>query len=346
MNFPHPAPLRTIVACCALALPGAAQFSAYHNASTATHQSRFTSLSKAGYRMSSLSVYGSASSPLYAAVWLKRSGPAWVGFHGKTSTDFIKMLSQYGILGYRPTLLAASGSGSSIRFAGVFEKSSTPSFTRYNITEARLKVEMKDAYGKGYIPITATVYGTSSYPLYTISFARNDNVAGWGYCLGTPSSHQGLHNAMTQGYSRPELVTSNGSRVLSIWRDDSVGGYYAYHNLSSATYQSVFNSRTRAGYYPKYVTAAGSGSGIRIATMFVTRATPMPRKLTITGTYVPALAAFDTYVRDYMRDNGVQAASLAVVKDARLVLARGYTWAHTGYPITPADQHVPDRECV
>ena len=32
--------------------------------------------------MISLSVYGYSSSPLYAAVWVQRGGPAWVAAHG------------------------------------------------------------------------------------------------------------------------------------------------------------------------------------------------------------------------------------------------------------------------
>src|SRR5690606_32025799 len=45
-------------------------------------------------------------------------------------------------------------------------------------------------------------------------------------------------------------------------------------------------------------------------------------------------AACDAWVKSWMQKQNGRAAALAVVKDARLVLARGYTLAEPGYPIT------------
>jgi len=47
----------------------------------------------------------------------------------------------------------------------------------------------------------------------------------------------------------------------------------------------------------------------------------------MTGTPVPELASFDRIVRDLMEKWQVPGGSLAVVKDGRLILARGYGWA-------------------
>ncbi|MEH1130087.1 serine hydrolase domain-containing protein [Micromonospora sp. CPCC 206061] len=45
----------------------------------------------------------------------------------------------------------------------------------------------------------------------------------------------------------------------------------------------------------------------------------------VTGTSVPALASFDSTMKDFMRARGVSAGQLAVTYQGRLVLARGYT---------------------
>ncbi|HEV7518277.1 MAG TPA: hypothetical protein VGR07_18420, partial [Thermoanaerobaculia bacterium] len=47
----------------------------------------------------------------------------------------------------------------------------------------------------------------------------------------------------------------------------------------------------------------------------------------MTGTRVPELAIFDRTVQDLMEKWQVPGGSLAVVKDGRLILARGYGWA-------------------
>jgi hypothetical protein len=57
-------------------------FQAYHGVNGAQHQAHFNTLSAQGYRMISLRIYGYSNSPLYAAVWVQRGGPAWVAAHG------------------------------------------------------------------------------------------------------------------------------------------------------------------------------------------------------------------------------------------------------------------------
>ncbi len=66
-------------------------------------------------------------------------------------------------------------------------------------------------------------------------------------------------------------------------------------------------------------------------------ATAMPRKSqawTATGQAVPELAAFDTIVQNFMADRNISGGALAVTKDSRLVLARGYTYNPDGEDLT------------
>ena len=65
-----------------------------------------------------------------------------------------------------------------------------------------------------------------------------------------------------------------------------------------------------------------------------------PSSIRVTGRAVPELAAFDEAVRSLLAEHGVPGASLAVVRDERLVLARGYGWADTAArePVRPGDR--------
>jgi CubicO group peptidase (beta-lactamase class C family) len=58
------------------------------------------------------------------------------------------------------------------------------------------------------------------------------------------------------------------------------------------------------------------------------------RQWTVTGTPVSLLASFDDVMKIFMHHYNIHVGSLAVVKDARLVLAHAYTWAEPGYRIT------------
>jgi Bacterial tandem repeat domain 1 len=49
---------------------------AYHGVTGAQHHAHLNNLVAQGYRIISLSVYGDPGNPLYAAVWVRRGGPA------------------------------------------------------------------------------------------------------------------------------------------------------------------------------------------------------------------------------------------------------------------------------
>jgi hypothetical protein len=104
----------------------AIDFVAYHDRSSQDHQDRFDQLFPQGYRMISLSVYGDRSSPLYAAVWVKRSGPDWSAVHGVDAAGYQAAFDNAAAKGFKPVLLAAAGPTSDPVFAGTFEKTSGP----------------------------------------------------------------------------------------------------------------------------------------------------------------------------------------------------------------------------
>jgi CubicO group peptidase (beta-lactamase class C family) len=70
--------------------------------------------------------------------------------------------------------------------------------------------------------------------------------------------------------------------------------------------------------------------------------TPAPPQLQIaaTGEPVPAMAAFDTLIGSLMRRYAMPGAGLAVVKDGRLVYARGFGWADVDarVPVLPTSR--------
>ena len=62
-----------------------------------------------------------------------------------------------------------------------------------------------------------------------------------------------------------------------------------------------------------------------------------PTTIPMTGTAVPELASFDRVITDLMKKWGIPGGAIAVVKDGRLVLARGYGYAdvQANTPVAP-----------
>src|SRR5690242_5293446 len=52
-----------------------------------------------------------------------------------------------------------------------------------------------------------------------------------------------------------------------------------------------------------------------------------PRQWRVTGQTAPSLICFDIAVRDFMQARNISCGELAVTRNGRLMLARGYTWS-------------------
>ena len=85
---------------------------AYHGRTSQQHQQAFDRLSRQGYRMIALDVYGDPSNARYNAVWVKRPGGGYVAFHGVADADYQGRFNQAVASGHAPVLVAATGSGS------------------------------------------------------------------------------------------------------------------------------------------------------------------------------------------------------------------------------------------
>jgi Bacterial tandem repeat domain 1 len=93
----------------------------YHGRNSAQHEAEIGNL-RANFRMISLSIYGDVNSPLYAAVWVKRTGPEWREVHGEKVTNFQATVNRYKSEGFAPVLVSATGPINNAVYAAVFER--------------------------------------------------------------------------------------------------------------------------------------------------------------------------------------------------------------------------------
>ncbi|MDP6929203.1 MAG: serine hydrolase, partial [Planctomycetota bacterium] len=318
-----------------------AQIKASHGIDGATLQTRFDTLSKQGYQVISISVYGSPSSARYAAVFRKQTGPARRTFWNRKRDSFLTYQKQWAAQGYKLKLISVCGSGASASYAGVLEKDGVQTRQVFDVDTTTFHGKGSDARDDGYILTSAAIHGPSSKLRYTGIWKK----------MATPSVHWNANTGYSAssfgdlmvGYKavgvRPSLITlCNDQRYLAIWRDDRLSGHFAHHNLTHSQYQTLFDSYAKSGYWPMSVQGGGIGTSTRYAAVFVKSDTPLKRSWNTRGTSVTAFAPIDTYFKGVMQDKGVRAGSIAIVKDARLVYARGYTWAENSYPVTqPTD---------
>jgi CubicO group peptidase (beta-lactamase class C family) len=320
----------------------AVDFVAYHNRSSADHKAQMDKYTALGYRFISLSVYNTAQDPLYAAVMVKR--PVVVAqqeFHGLSSAAMQKTFDEEAARGFGPVIITATGSAENPLFAAVFEPAKSIPLTRTALRggdasdPTTFQGHNQKAKADGTILTWAGVYGDAADPRYIGIWRRNTDGIFWNADGADDSAadYQGRATAEASGWARPSFVTrSFAGRYLSIFVDNAIGAWVARHELTAEQYQAEFDAHYKQGYFPLLVQGGGAGSNIRFAALFVKQEKPMARQWTAKGS--PSIGAVDQVMEQAMKGSNVRAAGLAVIKGTKLVLARGYTWAEPGYPVT------------
>ena len=316
-------------------------FVAYHDRTGDDHQIQFNTLYNAGYRMISLSVYN-PEAPLYAAVWVKRAGPPWAAIHGASADTWQIFFNQWAAQGFHPIILTAAGPVNRAVFAAVVEQRPGPvPLTRHHLISGpdtdpnSIQYWNKQAHTNGWRLAWAASYGDALQPRFAGIWPANQNGVVWNTDGISDSSadYQRRFDAQVSAWARPAFVTLSGTqRYLSVFTDDQIGEWVARHNMTSSGYQTEFDTWVGRGFYPIRVQAAGSGSNTRFAAIFAKQEEPIARQWSMTGS--PAVPAIDQAMQSTMQTYRVRGAALAVLKGTRLVLARGYTWAEPGYPIS------------
>ena len=319
-------------------------YAAYHDVTGTTHQTKYNQLSTTGFRMISLTIYGSSTDPRYAAVWVRRSGPTQIAFHGYTAAQVDSFNAANRAAGYRPVLLSATGSGTSAVYAGVWERNNGTASYLLSRTSSQLNSLGASAGGSrgasAFYLTSVDSFGTGSATRYAV--VRQSNTARVNHDIKVAvgsSQHQGWFDGLTPAGFRPAMTTIGVDALgrptfTTLWNDSRIGSWYQKAYLTSAEYQTAFEEAAANGYFPVQVDGQVVGRTTRFSATFATSDLVRSRVLTVTGASDPRLAAFDTWMTNYMKSMSLRAGSLAIAREGKLVYARGFTWAESGYPIT------------
>lgn len=126
-------------------------WAARHGLSAAQYQQAFDQLSAQGYRLKMVSGYSVGSSPRFAALWDKSSGPAWTARHGLSGAQYQQTFDQLGAQGYRLRWVSVYAEGGQARYAALWDKSSgAATVARHGLEEAAFRSAAQSYAAQGY----------------------------------------------------------------------------------------------------------------------------------------------------------------------------------------------------
>ena len=308
-----------------------AQWVAKHNMSPADYQAAITDATGKGMRPICISGYTVNGSERYAALFEKKNGPAWVAKHGMSGADYQNQFTALTGQGYQVSFISGYEVGGQAKYAAIWEKKNTNYIARHGQTAAQFQAEFNTNTGNGYRLIFMTCYGVSNTVYYASIFEKSAGpvyMAHFG--LDAAAYQQKFTSYLSQGY-RIKMV--NGCNVggtdyyAAIWEKKASPFFYSKHGIKGNNYQNNFDNFYYQGYKPAFISAFASSGTERFNGIWEN-----------TNMSYTDIGKIDAAISGYMTSQGVNALSLAVCKNDRLVFAKGYGNANTstGQDLSPA----------
>jgi CubicO group peptidase (beta-lactamase class C family) len=312
----------------ALQMPSA--WVARHNLNPQQYQAEFDNWTKQGYRPTSISGYTKNGQELYAVIFEKKSGVAWVARHGLNAAQYQAAFDEFSKQGYRPTIISGYSVNGQVKFAAVFEKKTGSEWiARHNLTAAQYQATFDEYTKKGFYPAYINAYMSGNQELFACVFEKGNNPV-WAARHGLNSAqYQAAFNEFTgQGYY-PKIVSGYNKGgtdyFAAVFIKPSQAAWASRHAIGGAYYQGIFDNMYYQGYRPVYVNGYASGGAEKMNALWEN-----------TAMNVNDIQKLDKALNDYRAEQGISALSVAICKDERLVFAKGYGAANSkGEEVNP-----------
>jgi CubicO group peptidase (beta-lactamase class C family) len=151
---------------------------ARHGLTSAQYQAQSDALVAQGYRLRHVSGYSSGGAARYAAVWERRSGPAWRAFHGLESERYQALFDAMVAQGYHLSSVSGYRADGADRYAGLFEAgASRPWAARHGLRAGAYQDAVDDLRLQGYGPLQVSAFARAGGPRFALLW-ENDAFAG------------------------------------------------------------------------------------------------------------------------------------------------------------------------
>ncbi len=273
-----------------------------------------------GYRLVYLHSYDRNGSERYAARVVKdKEDLKW--YWGVSTLDAVqKKDAEHRAEGYRPICVTGFHDGSAQKFGVVWVNDGRPVRERiaFHVTEKDYCERMNQEKKDGFMPRVVTGYadGAGSYR-FTALFAPAGKTPWEEHHDLTAEAYQKAVNSYSAKRFRPSSVsvypTPAGLRFAAVFLKDGAK-WFARHHLSPQQLQVDFNQGVKDGFHP--IVIAG-----------------------YTDNQPAGPELFDEAMRQYMKERSIPAGTLAVSREGKLLLARGYGFADAQgrRPLSPDD---------
>ncbi len=307
-------------------------------------------LASKGFRTISLSIAPAAAigniPDFYTAVMVKNDPPfAGRSFPRLTQAELVSKIAELKQAPepFHPYIVSASGHGGNVRYAAAFRKMAEAPVVDLDMTADAYKTKNGEQRVAGRMPLWIDSFGTAGDIRYCSIWVPNPDRIAW--------STQALNDKGEKRQQRFDALTGIGARlaITSMTPDAGQARLYvdtklkhawaAKPNLTVSQMEAEMATQAKNGLFPVQIGSGLVDGGFRVSAVFAKSDEILPRTFRIKGPSPTGLdaankakaAKLDAWMETYVKAHGIRGAAMAVVEGTRLVYAKGYTHAETGY---------------
>jgi hypothetical protein len=232
---------------------------ARHGMTAAQYQAEFDAHIGQGYRLKLVNGHAAGGQAIYAAIWEKDSGPAFIARHGMTSSAYQTEFNTHIAAGFRLRWVSVYAIGGQDRYAAIWDKGTGAAWVAHHgQSETAFRTTSVQLAAQGYDLICAGAATVGSGDLYAGLWEKNAvaSVAHHGMTSGTyqlkfeQQVAQGFRLRFVAGYSGVDPVDvvlrftmQQQQQSNWCWAATSVSIDHFYNSASTSTQCSVANAQ-------------------------------------------------------------------------------------------------------
>lgn len=197
---------------------------AHHGLSSAQYQQKVTQYVGQGYRIKQVSGYDVKGKAYFAAIFEKKSGPAWVAKHNLTAASYQTEFTKWTGKGYRLTCVSGYAISGKARYAAVWVKQSGPQWkTHHGMTSATYQQKFNTYRNQGYRLSYISAYRVGNTDRYAAIWEKKSGKA-WSarHRMNSQNYQNTVDNFHYQGYRLLKVTGYNiggKARYAAIWEE-------------------------------------------------------------------------------------------------------------------------------
>ncbi|WP_420571576.1 serine hydrolase [Kordia sp.] len=293
-------------------------YAARHELSSSQYQAEVTKYHKAGYRLTYVDGYYVNGKVKFAALWEKGKTSGFIARHNLTSQQYQDEVSKHHKNGYRLVHVDGYYDGKKVLYAAIWNKQSTSGLrARHGLTGIQYAAEFKKNKNDGYRLVHISGYGVKGKAYYAAIWKKG-NPSGYVARHGLTSKQyqETVVKFWKQGYrvTQVDSYDVNKKTYYAVIMEKKSGRYSARHDMNPKNYQLQVDNHYYQGYIPISVSGHDAGKNAGYAAAFKN----------VTSWKSNDIKQLDSKITKVMKDFKVPAVTIGIVKDGKLVYAKGY----------------------